>query len=56
MSADRIVALIGIVMALALVSNGSVLRNMPWQRKALYGAAWAVIIGVIAAVGARAGA
>ena len=44
MSADQIVALIGIVMVLALVSSGSVFRNMPWQRKALYGGGWAVII------------
>ena len=54
MSNDRIVALIGLVMALALVSNGSVFRTMPWRRKALYGAAWAVIIGVVAAVAERA--
>ena len=56
MSADQIVALIGIVMALALVSSGGVFRNMPWQRKALYGGGWAVIIGLVAAVAARLGA
>jgi hypothetical protein len=47
---DRIVQLLGIVMALALVSSGSTFRAMPWRKRALYAAMWVGIIGMVAVI------
>lgn len=50
---DTVVALIGIVMALFLVSRHSALQTLSTQRRFTYAAAWAVVIGVVAAIMAR---
>lgn len=49
---DRIVALLGVVMAMILVSRSVRLRAMPTRRRLILGAAWAVIFGVVAALAA----
>lgn len=53
MTADRIVALIGLLAALFLVSNGSTFRSMSGRSKVLLGMVWAVIIGIVAVVASR---
>ena len=53
MSADSIVALVGLFMALFLVSSGQTFRAMPWRKRALLGAVWAAIIGIVAVIAAR---
>ena len=50
---NTIVALLGVVMALAVLSRNSALQNLSWRKRWLYGAVWAVIIGVVAAVASR---
>ncbi len=50
---DTLVALLGIVLCLALVSRSAALERLSGQRKALYGAIWAVVIGLVAAIAAR---
>lgn len=45
---DRIVALIGVVMAMVLVSRSMRLRGMPARRRMLLGAVWAAIFGLVA--------
>lgn len=47
---DRIVALLGVVMAMILVSRSVRLRAMAPRRRLMLGAAWAVIFGVVAAL------
>lgn len=48
-----IAGLAGVLMALVIVSNGSVFRAMPYRKRVAYGAVWAVIIGIVAAVAER---
>jgi hypothetical protein len=43
MSGDKIVGILAIVMAAAILSRGSRLRALPMQRKLLYAGAWIVI-------------
>ena len=45
---DRIVALIGVGLAMVLVSRNWRLRTMPGRKRILLGALWAVIFGVVA--------
>lgn len=47
MSGDVVVALLGVVMAAAILSRNSALGALPWQRKALYAAVWAGIFAVL---------
>ena len=49
---DWIVGLIGVLMALFLVSRSSRLRELPGSRRLLLGAVWAVIFGVVAGIAA----
>ena len=49
---DRIVQVLGLVMVLALLSRGSVIRRMPIRERVLYGAVWVGIFGVVAAIAA----
>ena len=53
MSGDRIVALLGLMMALMIVSNGGAFRKMAPHQRFIYGAIWAIIIGVGAVIAAR---
>ena len=53
MNGDKIVALLGLVMALMIVSNGSALRKMSPRQRFIYGAIWAIIIGVGTVIAAR---
>lgn len=46
MSGDLIVGVLAIVMSAAILSRGSGIAALPWQRKALYAAAWIVIFAV----------
>ena len=55
MTGDRLVALLGLVMALILVSRSGAFRRLSDQRRLVYGAVWAVVIGLFAAVAARFG-
>lgn len=50
---DIVVALLGIVMALALVSRDPAFARLSSNRRVLYGAIWAVLIGLVAALAAR---
>lgn len=47
---DWVVGLLGIVMALAILARNSNLRQLSARRKFAYGAAWALIFGVLAGV------
>ena len=47
---DRIVALLGVVMAMILVSRSARLQTLLPRRKLLLGAVWAVMFGVVAAL------
>ena len=49
---DTIVALLGVVMAMVLVSRSSRLAGLSTQRKLVLGAAWAVIFGLVAGIAA----
>lgn len=49
---DKVVALLGLIMALALVSSGGTFRAMAGRKRLLYGAAWAVVFGIVAAAAA----
>lgn len=53
---DMIVALLGLVMALVLVTRSGAYRRLPNGKRLAYGAIWAIVIGVVAAVAARFGA
>ncbi len=44
MSGDKLVAIIGIMMALILVITNSSLRQQPWRAKAWMAGVWLVII------------
>ena len=48
MSGDKLIAIIGIVMALILVGANGRLREMPRQRMLLMAAGWIAIIVVVA--------
>jgi hypothetical protein len=50
MSGDRIVALLGIFMALFLVSQSGAMRSMDWDRRIKLGAIWFGIFAVLAIV------
>lgn len=50
---DTLVALLGIVMALFLVSRHSAMQVLSSRRRVAYAAIWALAIGVIAAIFAR---
>jgi|GEM_PF-5911315 len=50
---DMVVGLLGLCMALLLVSRSSALARLSTKRKVGYAAAWAVIIGVLAAFAER---
>ncbi len=43
MDGNQIVALLGIVLALFLVSQNSEIQSMPWSRRLKLGAIWAAI-------------
>jgi hypothetical protein len=45
---DRIVALIGVIMAMVLVSRSVRLRAMPGRQRLLIGLIWAAIFAVVA--------
>jgi len=47
---DTIVAVLGVVMAMVLVSRSQRLRAMEPRKRLLLGALWAVIFGVVAGV------
>lgn len=47
---DTIVALLGVVMAMVLVSRSARLRAMPRRKRLILGAIWAVIFGVVAGI------
>ena len=49
---DKVVALLGVVMAMVLVSRSSRLASLTTQRKLMLGAAWAVIFGIVAGIAA----
>jgi len=49
---DTVVALLGVVMAMVLVSRNTRLRAMPGRSKLMLGAAWAVIFGLVAGIAA----
>jgi uncharacterized YccA/Bax inhibitor family protein len=49
---DTIVALLGVVMAMILVSRSSRLRGMPGRKRLILGAIWAVIFGLVAGISA----
>lgn len=53
MSGDKVAGIIGVLMALAIVTNGGTYRNMPVRKRALFGVIWAIIIGVVAVLAAR---
>lgn len=43
---DRVVQLLGIVMVMALLANGSAFRSLSWRKRALYAAIWACVFGL----------
>ena len=47
MSPDKVVALIGVVMAMAILANGGTFRDTPWSKRLRLGAIW---VGIFAAV------
>jgi len=49
---DTVAALIGVVMAMVLVSRNTRLRAMPGHSKLMLGAVWAVIFGLVAGIAA----
>jgi len=49
---DKVVALLGVVMAMVLVSRSSRLAALSTQRKLMLGAVWAVIFGLVAGIAA----
>ena len=53
LTGDRIVALIGIAMALILVSRSGALQRLSRSRQIGYAVFWAVLLGVAAALAAR---
>lgn len=55
MTGDQIVALLGVVMALVLVTRSGAFRRLSGNRRLAYGAIWAVVIGLVAAIAARLG-
>lgn len=52
---DTVVALLGLVMALVLVTRSGGYRRLPNSKRMVYGAIWAVAIGLVAALAARFG-
>lgn len=50
---DMLVALLGLVMALVLVTRSGAYQRLPYGRRLVYGAIWAVAIGLVAAFAAR---
>lgn len=53
MSGDKITALIGLVLSLMIVSRSGTFRKMTTRQRFIYGAWWAVIIGLGALIVAR---
>ena len=53
MSGDKIVGLLGLVMALMLVSNSGAFKRMTPRQRFIYGAIWALILGVGAEIAAQ---
>lgn len=49
---DSVVALLGVIMCMVLVSRSSRLAALSSQRKLMLGAAWAVIFGLVAGIAA----
>lgn len=49
---DTVVALLGVIMCMVLVSRSSRLAALSSQRKLMLGAAWAVIFGLVAGIAA----
>lgn len=49
---DKVVALLGVVMAMVLVGRSSRLAALSSQRKLMLGAVWAVIFGLVAGIAA----
>lgn len=47
---DKVAALLGVVMCMALVSRSSRLRVLSTRKRLMLGAVWAVIFGVVAGV------
>lgn len=45
---DRVVALLGVAMAMVLVSRSSRLRSLSTRQRLVLGAAWAAIFGLVA--------
>jgi len=45
---DTVVALLGICMALMILSRGSAVRRLPMERRIGYAAIWAILIGGLA--------
>ena len=52
-SGDMLVALLGLVMALVLVTRSGAYQRLPNGRRFVYGAIWAAGIGLVAFVAAR---
>lgn len=52
---DTIVALLGIVMALVLVSRSGAMQRLTSRQRLAYALIWAVLIGVLAAIADRVG-
>lgn len=49
---DKIVALMGLLMALALVSSGGTLRRLAPQKRLAFGLAWiAIFVGIAVVAG-----
>lgn len=53
MTGDQLVALLGVVMALLLVTRSGAFQRLPGNRRLAYGAVWAVVIGLVAGIAAR---
>jgi len=53
LDADMFVGLLGIAMALFLVSQHSALQTLTMPRRVLYGVVWAVAFGLVAAIMTR---
>lgn len=49
---DTVVALLGVVMCMVLVSRSSRLAELSAHRKVMLGAIWAVIFGLVAGIAA----
>lgn len=47
---DVVVTILGLVMALVLVTRSGGYRRLSASRRLIYGAVWAVLIGVVAAI------